>query len=80
LSLKIPDLTTQPLTTLLTPEGTYRELAGDRDFILTYIPGLRKPIRAYKAHRNNPTEYSNNPNYQASFNEPYYHRILTEIE
>jgi hypothetical protein len=62
------------------PEGTYRELAKCRDFIFTYIPGLRNPIRAYKTHKLNPTEYSNNSNYQASLNKPYYHRVLAETE
>jgi len=62
------------------PEGTYRELVGDRDFIFTYIPGLRNPIRAYNTHKLTSTKYSSNPNYQASLNKPYYHRVLTETE
>ena len=62
------------------PEGTYREVAGDRDYIFTDIPSLRNPIRAYKPHRNSLNHYSNNPNYQASLYKPYYHRVLTESE
>ena len=59
------------------PEGTYRELTDDKDFIFTYIHGLRDPIRAYKPHRHCLNHYSNNPNYQASLYKPYYHRVLT---
>jgi len=62
------------------PEGTYREVPGDRDFIFTYIPGLRNPIRAYKPHRLYSKEYSTSPNYQASLYKPYYHRVLTTAE
>jgi hypothetical protein len=62
------------------PEGAYRELAGDKVFIFTYIPGLRDPIRAYKPHRHCLNHYSNNPNYQASLYKPYYHRVLTAAE
>jgi hypothetical protein len=62
------------------PEGTYREVAGDRIFIFTYLPGLRNPIRAYKPHRNHSKVYSTNPNYQASLYKPYHHRVLTESE
>jgi hypothetical protein len=91
LSLRIPNHTTQPLTTLLwkvvgqillpltfiplTTKGTSTHLPQKgtniepgtcHPFIFTYIPGLKEPIRA------------RNPNYQASLNKPYYHRILTE--
>jgi hypothetical protein len=62
------------------PEGAYIEKGGDKVFIITYLPGLRSPIRAYKTPRNHPWRYSNNPNYQASLNKPYYHRVLTESE
>ena len=62
------------------PEGTYRELTDDKDFIFTYIPGLRDPIGAYKPHRHCLNHYSNNPNYQASLYKPYYHRVLTAAE
>jgi hypothetical protein len=62
------------------PEGAYIEKAGSGVFIITYLPGLKSPIRAYKTPRNNSRRYSNNPNYQASLNKPYYHRVLTEAE
>jgi hypothetical protein len=62
------------------PEGAYIEKGGDKVFIITYLPGLRSPIRAYKTPRNHPWRYSNNPNYQAYLNKPYYHRVLTESE
>jgi hypothetical protein len=62
------------------PEGAYIEKAGSGVFIITYLPGLKSPIRAYKAPRNHPWRYSNNPNYQASLNKTYYHRVLTEAE
>jgi hypothetical protein len=54
------------------------ELAGDKDFIFTYIPGIRDPIRAYKPHRHCLNYYTNNPNYQASLYKPYYHKVLTK--
>jgi hypothetical protein len=62
------------------PEGAYIEKAGSGVFIITYLPGLKSPIRAYKTPRNSSRRYSNNPNYQASLNKPYYHRVLTEAE
>jgi hypothetical protein len=62
------------------PEGTYREVGKCRDFIFTYLPGLKNPIRAYKTHRLFPREYSNNPNYQAALCKSYYHRVLTAAE
>jgi hypothetical protein len=62
------------------PEGAYREVAGDKVFIITYLPGLRNPIRAYKSPRIYSKVYSTNPNYQASLYKPYYHRVLTESE
>ncbi len=34
------------------PEGTYIEKAGSAVFLITYLPGLKTPIRAYK----NPSE------------------------
>jgi hypothetical protein len=34
------------------PEGAYIEVGGDKVFIVTYLPGLRNPIRAYKPSRN----------------------------
>jgi len=58
------------------PEGTYREVAGDKVFIITYLPGLRN----YKPNRNYSKVYSSNPNYRASLYKPYYHRVLTESE
>jgi hypothetical protein len=110
LSLRIPNHTTQPLTTPLrkrvgqipllppltrrrtsskptAPEGAYIEVRGDKVFIITYLSGLRNPIRAYKPSRNQISSilgkyspYSNNPNYQASLHLPYHHRVLTESE
>jgi hypothetical protein len=65
---------------IFAPEGTYREVGKCRDFIFTYLPGLRNPIRAYKTHRLFPKEYSTKPNYQASLYKSYYHRVLTESE
>jgi len=62
------------------PEGAYIEKAGSAVFIITYLPGLKSPIRAYKTLRNHPLRYSDNPNYQASLNDTYYYRILTENE
>jgi hypothetical protein len=69
------------------PDGTYREVAGDRVFIFTHLLGLRSPIRAYKPHKNSINHvlgkyylYSNNPNYQASLYKPYHHGVLTETE
>jgi hypothetical protein len=62
------------------PEGAYIEKAGSRVFIITYLLGLKSPIRAYKAPRNHSWRYSNNPNYQASLNKTYYHRVLIEAE
>jgi hypothetical protein len=69
------------------PEGAYREVAGDKVFIITYLPGLRSPIRACKPSRNQINSvlgkyypYSNNPDYQASLHKPYYHRVVTESE
>ncbi len=50
------------------PEGAYIEKAGSAVFIITYLPGLKSPIRAYKAPRNHPYRYSENPNYQESLN------------
>jgi len=48
------------------PEGAYIEKAGSAVFIITYLPGLMSPVRAYKAPRNHPYRYSENPNYQES--------------
>jgi len=62
------------------PEGTYIEKVGSGVFIITYLPGLKSPIRAYKTPRNHSRRYSENPNYQASLNKSYYHRLLTEVE
>jgi len=62
------------------PEGTYIEKVGSGVFIITYLPGLKSPIRAYKTPRNHSRRYSENPNYQASLNKSYYHRVLTEAE
>ncbi|MFN9979070.1 MAG: hypothetical protein ACK53Y_04110, partial [bacterium] len=62
------------------PEGTYIEKAGSAVFNIIYLPGLKGPIRAYKAPRNHPYRYAENPNYQESLNDTYYHRILTEAE
>ena len=62
------------------PEGAYIEKAGSAVFIIIYLPGLKSPIRAYKAPRSHPYRYSENPNYQESLNNTYYHRILTEAE
>jgi len=62
------------------PEGAYIEKAGSAVFIITYLPGLKSPIRAYKAPRNRTNRYSDNPNYQESLYDTYYHRILTEAE
>jgi hypothetical protein len=62
------------------PEGAYIEKVRSKVFIITYLPGLRSPIRAYKTPRNNSRRYSDNPNYQASLNMSYYHRVLPEAE
>jgi len=69
------------------PEGTYIEVGPSKVFIITYLPGLRNPIRAYKPSRNQIGHvlgkyypYSTNPNYQASLHLPYHHRVLTESE
>jgi hypothetical protein len=62
------------------PEGTYIEKVGSGVFIITYLPGLKHPIRAYKTPRNNSRRYSENSNYQASLNRSYYHRVLTKAE
>jgi hypothetical protein len=62
------------------PEGTYIEKVGSGVFIITYLPGLKSPIRAYKTPRDHSRRYSDNPNYQASLNKSYYHRVLTEAE
>jgi hypothetical protein len=62
------------------PEGAYIEKVGSKVFIITYLPGLRSPIRAYKTPRNHSRRYSDNPNYQASLNKSYYHRVLTKAE
>jgi hypothetical protein len=68
-------------------KGAYIEVGGDKVFIITYLPGLRNPIRAYQPSRNQIGSvlgkyypYSNNPNYQASLHLPYHHRVLTESE
>jgi hypothetical protein len=57
------------------PEGACIEKVGSKVFIITHLPGLRSPIRAYKTPRNNSRRYSDNP-----LNKPYYHRVLTEAE
>jgi hypothetical protein len=62
------------------PEGTYIEKVGSGVFIITYLPGLKHPIRAYKTPRNNSRRYSENPKYQASLNRSYFHRVLTKAE
>jgi len=62
------------------PEGTYIEKVGSGVFIITYLPGLKNPIRAYKTPRNHSRRYSENPNYQASLNRSYFHRVLTKAE
>jgi hypothetical protein len=46
------------------PEGTYIEKVDSGVFIITYLPGLKSPIRAYKTPRNHSRRYSENPNYQ----------------
>jgi len=62
------------------PEGTYIEKVGSRVFIITYLPGLKSPIRAYRTPRNHSRRYSENSNYQASLNRSYFHRVLTKAE
>ena len=62
------------------PEGTYIETAGSAVFLITYLPGLKTPIRAYKNPRFHPERYSDNPNYQEALFDIYHHRILTEAE
>jgi hypothetical protein len=62
------------------PEGAYIEKAGRGVFIITYLPGLKSPIRTYKTPRNHSRRYFDNPNYQASLNKSYYHRVLNEAE
>ena len=62
------------------PEGTYIEKAGSAVFLITYLPGLKSPIRAYKNPRFHPERYSENPNYQEALFDIYHHRILTEAE
>jgi len=49
-------------------------------FIITYLPGLKSPIRAYKNPRFHPERYSENPNYQEALYDIYHHRILTKAE
>ena len=62
------------------PEGTYIEKAGSAVFLITYLPGSKTPIRAYKNPRFHPERYSDNPNYQEALFDIYHHRILTEAE
>ena len=62
------------------PEGTYIETAGSAVFLITYLPGLKSPIRAYKNPRFHPERYAENPNYQEALYDIYHHRILTEAE